>query len=55
MTVRATAEELVVRATALGHRGRTLTSEERQRVATALPVYPLWLLDLLSAVPLCEL
>ena len=55
MTVRAAAEELVARAAALGHNGRTLTLEERQRVAAALPVYPTWLLDLLCTVPLCGL
>jgi hypothetical protein len=55
MAVRAAAEALVARAAALGHRGWTLTPQERQRVAAALPVYPVWLLDLLSAVPLCGL
>jgi hypothetical protein len=55
MTVRASAEALVVRAAARGIHGRTLTADERQRLATALPVYPSWLLDLLSVVPLCGL
>jgi hypothetical protein len=45
----------VPRAAAHGHRGRTLTADERQRVTAALPAYPAWLLDLLSAVPLCGL
>src|SRR5262245_40075361 len=55
MVVRAAAEALAARAAALGRRGRTLTADERERVATALPAYPAWLLDLLSAVPLCGL
>ena len=55
MTVRAAAEALVARAAAVGIRGRTLTPDERQRVAAALPVYPAWLLDLLAAVPICGL
>ena len=55
MTVRVEAEAIATRAAALGIRGRTLTNDERQRLATALPVYPTWLLDLLSAVPLCGL
>ncbi len=55
MVVRAAAEALAARAASAGIRGRTLTAEDRQRVAAALPVYPTWLLDLLSAVPLCGL
>jgi hypothetical protein len=55
MTVRAAADELVSRAAALGRRGRSLTEEERHRVVAALPTYPSWMLDLLSAVPLCGL
>jgi hypothetical protein len=55
MAVRAAAEELVARAAAVGLRGRTLTPGERQQVAAALPVYPAWLLELLSSVPLCGL
>lgn len=55
MTVRAEAEALVARAAALGLRGRTLTTDERRRIAVALTVYPAWLLDLLSEVPLCGL
>lgn len=55
MTVRAAAEELVARAAALGLEGRTLTADERSRMTAALPVYPEWLLDLLSTVPLCGL
>ncbi len=55
MGVRETAEALVARAAALGHRGSILTPEERDQIATALPVYPRWLLDLLSYIPLCGL
>jgi hypothetical protein len=55
MTIRTAAEALVARADSLGLRGRTLPAEERQRLTAALPVYPVWLLDLLSAVPLCDL
>ena len=55
MAVRVAAERLVARAAALGLRGRTLTPEERQRVSAALSIYPVWLLDLLSDVPLCGL
>ena len=55
MAVRSAAEALIARAAALGIHGRTLTSEERQRIAAALPAYPAWLLDVLSAVPLCGL
>ena len=55
MTVQAAAEELVARAAALGLRGRTFTPEERQRVSSALSIYPVWLLDLLSEVPLVGL
>src|SRR5688500_5289673 len=55
MSVRVAAEAVVTRAAALGMRGRTLTNDERQRLASALPIYPHWLLDLLSAVPLCGL
>ena len=49
------AEALVARAAACGKRGRTLSTDERNRLTAALPVYPTWLLDLLSAVPLCGL
>lgn len=55
MKVREAAEALVARAEALGIRGRTLDSEEQQRVSAALPGYPAWLLELLSSVPLCGL
>ncbi|MFO0798348.1 MAG: hypothetical protein U0804_12800 [Gemmataceae bacterium] len=55
MSVRDAAEALVARATALGHKGRVFTSEERQSVAAELPIYPTWLLDLLSDFPLCGL
>lgn len=55
MTVRSAAEALVARAAALGKRGRTLSPDERERLAAALPQYPAWLLDLLFAVPLCGL
>ena len=55
MDVRTAAEALVARAAALGIRGRTLSPDERQRISAGLPVYPAWLLDLLSAVPLCGL
>jgi hypothetical protein len=55
VTVQAAAEALVARAAALGIHGRTLTAEERQRVAAGLPVYPAWLLNLLSTLPLCNL
>lgn len=55
MDVQVAAEALVARAAAHGVRGRTLTIDERQRLASALPVYPTWLLDLLSTVPLCGL
>jgi hypothetical protein len=55
MSLRVAAEAVVTRAAALGMRGRTLTSDERQRLASALPIYPFWLLDLLCAVPLCGL
>ncbi len=55
MTVRAAAETLVDRAAARGMRGRTLTIDECKRLTIALPVYPIWLLDLLSVVPLCGL
>ena len=55
MTVRLAAEDLVARATARGIHGRTLTLEERQRVSSSLSIYPAWLLDLLSHVPLCDL
>ena len=51
----AVAEALVARAAAHGKRGRTLTADERNRLTAALPVYPIWLLDLLSAFPLCGL
>lgn len=53
--IRATAEGLVARAEARGLRGRTLSADERQRLIAELPTYPTWLLDLLSAVPLCGL
>lgn len=51
----AVAEALVARAAACGKRGRTLTDDDRSRLIAALPVYPTWLLELLSAVPLCGL
>jgi hypothetical protein len=51
----ALAEALVARAGACGKHGRRLTADERNRLTAALPVYPTWLLDLLSAVPLCGL
>jgi hypothetical protein len=55
MAVRDAAEALVTRAIALGHQGRVFTSEEQQSVTAALPIYPVWLLELLSVVPLCGL
>lgn len=55
MPIRTAAEGLVARAAALGLRGRVLTPDERARIAAELPVYPGWLLDLLSSVPLCGL
>ncbi len=55
MSLIAAAEALVARAAAQGKRGRTLTADDRSRLIAALPVYPTWLLDLLSAVPLCGL
>jgi hypothetical protein len=55
MAIRPSAETLVARAAASGIRGRTLTQEERQRVSDALPLYPTWLLDLLSTIPICGL
>ncbi len=55
MTLRLAAEALVVRAAAVGLRGRTLTPEERQLLVTKLPIYPVWLLDLLTTVPICGL
>jgi hypothetical protein len=55
MTIRSAAEVLVTRAAVLGIRGRTLSTEDRQRIVAGLPVYPAWLLDLLSVVPLCGL
>jgi hypothetical protein len=51
----AIAEALVARAATLGKRGRTLSSDERNRLTAALPAYPSWLLDLLTTVPLCGL
>jgi hypothetical protein len=55
MDVRAAAAALVERAGSFGLRGRTLSAEERRRLTAALPAYPAWLLDLLSAIPLCGL
>lgn len=55
MVVRASAEALAARAESLGLVGRTLTADEVQRLTTALPVYPAWLLSLLAGVPLCGL
>ena len=55
MTAHTAAKELVVRAASRGAHGSTLTADERQRLARALPIYPAWLLDLLSTVPVCGL
>lgn len=55
MVVRAAAESLVERADLLGVRGHRLSANECQRLTSALPVYPAWLLDLLAEVPLCGL
>ena len=53
--VRAAAEALADRAAALGLGGRTLTADERHRLAAAMPAYPAWMLDLLATVPVCGL
>lgn len=55
MSVRATAEELVVRAAALGLHGRTLRQDEVHRLKAGLGIYPSWLIELLATVPLCGL
>jgi hypothetical protein len=55
MSCQSAAEALVVRAAALGHRGRKFTAKERKQLVAAIPVYPAWLLELLSSVPLCGL
>jgi hypothetical protein len=55
MVVRAAAEALVARAAALGLQGQVMPTEDRQRVTQSLPIYPAWLLDILSTIPLCGL
>lgn len=55
MSVRAAAEELVARALSLGQRGRVLTTQQAGALADDVDAYPSWLVDLLTAVPLCGL
>lgn len=55
MALSGVAQVLADRAAALGKPGRTLSSDERQRLTDAIPDYPGWLLDLLSTVPLVGL
>lgn len=49
------AKSLAARAAEFGHYSRTLTDEECRELTAALPIYPAWLLDLLTTVPLCGL
>jgi hypothetical protein len=55
VTLAAAAHLLAARTTALGRKGHTLTTDERERLIAAIPAFPGWLLELLSTVPLCGL
>jgi hypothetical protein len=56
MTVRAAAESLVLRAAAVGQHGRVVHSDEMRSLVAALGgIYPGWLAELLTNVPICGL